>query len=101
MSLLPRRVMLRRWFFSLRLPFPVLAIDFLDRHSEKLRKRSQRFAQFFSNVHRGTVIWRAAHSYMSLCKHFVKVSKMHEIVHMVDEILWKLVDNFCKIDEDV
>ena len=52
-------------------------------------------------MHRGTVIWRAAHSYMSLCKHFVKVSKMHEIVHMVDEVLWKPVGNFCKIDEDV
>lgn len=26
---------------------------------------------------------------------------MHEVVHMVDEVLWKPVDNFCKIDEDV
>lgn len=98
MSLLPKRVMLRRWFLSLRLPLPVLVIDFFGPPFEKA---SQRFVQFFLNVHRGTVIWRAAHSYMFLCKHFVKVSKMHEVVHMVDEVLWKPVDNFCKIDEDV
>ena len=94
MSLLPKRVMLRRWFFSL----PVLAINFLDRHSEKLHKGS---SNFFLKRAQGTAIWRAAHSYMSLCKHFVKVSKMHEVVHMVDEVLWKPVDNFCKIDENV
>lgn len=42
----------------------------------------------------GTAIWRAAHSYMSLCAHFVKVSQMHEVVHMVDEVfaenLWTI-----------
>ena len=40
MSLLPKRVMLRRWFFSL----PVLAINFLDRHLEKLHKGSSNFS---------------------------------------------------------
>lgn len=44
MSLLPKRVMLRRWFLSLRLPLPVLVIDFLDRHSKKLRKGSSNFS---------------------------------------------------------
>lgn len=44
MSLLPKRVMLRRWFLSLRLPLPVLVIDFLDRHLKKLRKGSSNFS---------------------------------------------------------
>lgn len=44
MSLLPKRVMLRRWFLSLRLPLPVLVIDFLDRHLKKFRKGSSNFS---------------------------------------------------------
>lgn len=93
MSLLPKRVMLRCWFFSL----PVLAIDFWT----AIRKSFTKVRPIFLKRAQGIVIWRATHSYMSLRKHFVKVSKMHEIVHMINEVLWKPVDNFSRVDEDV
>lgn len=93
--MLPRRVMLRRSF----------RCDCLCLFSSlifwtAIRKSFAKVRPIFLKRAQGTVIWRVAHSYMSLCARFVKVSKMHEVVHMVDEVLWKPVDNFCKVDED-
>lgn len=98
MSLLPRRVMLRRWFFSLRLPSPVLVIDFLDRHSEKLHKGS---SNFFLNVHRGQ---QYGGQLIRICP-FANISSRFQKCMKLSTWLMKsceiFMDSFRKIDEDV
>lgn len=94
----PRRVMLRRWFFSLRPPLPVFAIDFLDRHSEKLRKGSPNFSQTCtgdSNMEGSLFVC------VPLCTLRQGFRNLHEVVHTFDEVLWKAVGIFRNVDEVV
>ena len=88
MILLPRRVMLRRWFFSLRLPLPVLAIDFLDRHSEKFRKRSHKGLPNISQTYTGdSNMEGSSFVCVPLCIFRQGFASLHETVHMFDEVL--------------
>ena len=61
MSLLPKRVMLRRWFLSLRLPLPVLVIDFfwtaIQKSFAKVRPIFLKRAQGDSNMEGGSFVY--------------------------------------------
>ena len=98
MSLLPKRVMLRRWFLSLRLPLPVLAIDFwtaIRKSFAKVRPIFLKRAQGDSNMEGSSFVC------VSLCTLRQGFGNLHEVVHTFDEVLWKVVGIFRNVDEVV